>query len=145
MKTSFSHGFGSFLGGKQYSPESATTTKVTTSAFSQPHVLKRRMQEEQLTHAQTVTASISPVRLESYPDKMVLYFCPMKNIEILKTIAAGDGGGLPAEVRLEGLAVPKNFQPGLYTLKNVVLTSNGTMQVIGSEQTVWEKYTEEIC
>ena len=142
MKT-FIPGSGGFFGGKQYSPESATN--VTTSAFSQPHVLKRKMQEEKLTHAETVTASISPVRLESSPDKMVMYFCPMKNIEILKTIVVGDGGGLPSEVSLEGLKVPKNFQPGLYTLKNVVLTSNGTMQVIGSEKTVWENYTEEVC
>ena len=145
MKTSFSPGSGSFFWGKQYSPESATSTNVTTSAFSQPHVLKRKMQEEKLTHAETVTASISPVRLEGYPDKMVLYFCPMKTIEILKTIVAGDGGSLPSEVSLEGLTVPKNFQPGLYTLKNVVLTSNGTMQVIATEKTVWEKYTEELC
>ena len=138
MKTSFSHGFGSFLGGKQYSPESATTTKVTTSAFSQPHVLKRRMQEEQLTHAQTVTASISPVRLESYPDKMVLYFCPMKNIEVLATINNGDGGSLPAQAQVEGLTVPEDLKPGLYKLKNVVLSSNGTLQVKATSKTMWE-------
>ena len=144
MKTSFSPSSESFFGGKQYSPESATTN-VTTSAFSQPHVLKRKMQEEKLTHAETVTANISPVRLESYPGKMVLYFCPMKSIEILHTVAAGDGGSLPSEVSLEGLTVPKNCQPGLYTLKNVVLTSNGTMQVIATEKTVWEKCAVELC
>jgi hypothetical protein len=103
------------------------------------------MQEEQLTHAETVQASISPVRMESYPDKMVLYFCPMKTIEILETVVAGDGGNLPSEVSVEGLTVPKDFPPGLYTLKNVVLTSNGTMQVIATDKTVWEKYTEELC
>jgi len=145
MKKLFSPGSGSFSGGKQYSPESATSTNVTTSAFSQPHVLKRKMQEEQLSHAETVQASISPVRMESYPDKMVLYFCPMKTIEILETVVAGDGGSLPSEVSVEGLTVPIDFQPGLYTLKNVVLTSNGTMQVIATDKTVWEKYTEELC
>lgn len=145
MKTSFSPSFGSFFGGKQFSPESAKSTNVTTSAFSQPHVLRRKMQEEKLTHAETVTANISPVRLESYPGKMVLYFCPMKTIEILKTVVPGDGGSLPSEVSLEGLTAPKNCQPGLYTLKNVVLTSNGTMQVIATEKTVWEKCTVELC
>jgi len=144
MKT-FSPGSGSFFGGKQYSPESSTSTNVTTTAFSQPHVLKRKMQEEKLSHAETVTANISPVRLENSPGKMVLYFCPMKTIEILKTVAAGDGGSLPSEVSLEGLTAPENCQPGLYTLKNVVLTSNGTMQVIATEETVWEKYTAELC
>jgi|SRR5687767_529269 len=145
MKTSFSPNFGSFFGGKKFSPESATSTNVTTSAFSQPHVLRRKMQEEKLTHAETVTANISPVRLESYPGKIVLYFCPMKTIEILKTVVPGDGGSLPAEVSLEGITAPKNCQPGLYTLKNVVLTSNGTMQVIATEKTEWEKCTMELC
>ncbi len=146
MKKSFSSGFGSFFGRKQYSPESspASSTNVTTTAFSQPHVLKRKMQEEKLTHAETVTANISPVRLENSPGRMVLYFCPMKTIEILKTVVPGDGGSLPAEVKLEGLVAPGDCLPGLYTLKNVVLTSNGTMQVIATDETVWEKYSTEL-
>ena len=139
MKTTFIPGSGS-----SYSPDPATSTNVTTSAFSQPHVLRRRMQEEKLTHAETVTVNISPVRLETYPGKVVMYFCPMKTLEILKTVAAGDGGNLPLEVSLEGLAAPHNCEPGLYTLRNVVLTSNGTMQVIATEETVLEKYIPEL-
>ena len=139
MKTTFIPGYGS-----SYSPDPATATHVTTSAFSQPHVLRNRMQEEKLTHAETVTATISPVRLETYPGKVVMYFCPMKTLEILKIVAAGDGGNLPLEVSLEGLTAPHNCEPGLYTLRNVVLTSNGTMQVIATEETVLEKYIPEL-
>jgi len=134
MKTFFSPGS---------APGSGTSTNVTTSAFSQPHVLRQRMQEEKITHAQTVTANISPVRLEAYPGKMVLYFCPMKSIEILETVAVGDGGSLPMDVTLQGLTAPGHYKPGLYRLKNVVLTSNGTMQVIATGKTVLEKYNEE--
>ena len=99
------------------------------------------MEEKKLTHAETVTATISPVRLESHPGKMVMYFCPMKTIEVIERVAAGDGGSLPPDVKVEGLAVPGNYEPGLYTLKNVVITSNGTMQVIGTKATVLEKYS----
>ena len=135
--------FGPDSGAKTYSPGSSTN--VTTSAFSQPHVLRRKMEEERLTHAETVTANISPVRLESYPGKMVLYFCPMKTIEIIEKVAAGDGGNLPSQVTVEGLVVPGNCQSGLYSLKNVILTSNGTMQVLATAKTEWEKLPVELA
>ena len=102
------------------------------------------MEEKKVTHAETFTATVSPVRLESYPGKMVMYFCPMKTIEVTKKVTPGDGGSLPAEVKVEGLTVPAGYMPGLYTLKNVILTSNGTMQVIATEETVFEKYREEV-
>ncbi|HZI54272.1 MAG TPA: hypothetical protein VFD56_11230 [Chitinophagaceae bacterium] len=140
MKTPFSFGFGS---SRLYSPKSVPSTPITTSAFSQPDVLKRKMEEKKLTHAETVTATISPVRLESHPGKMVMYFCPMKAIEVIEKVAAGDGNSLPSDVKVEGLVVPRHYEPGLYTLKNVVLTSNGTMQVIATKKTVFEKYVAE--
>jgi len=68
----------------------------------------------------------------------------MKTIEVIEKVAAGDGGSLPSEVKVEGLAVPGNYEPGLYTLKNVILTSNGTMQVMATEETVLEKYSAEV-
>ena len=141
MKTPFNFGFGS---SRLFSPKSATSTPITTSAFSQPDVLRRKMEEKKLTHAETVTATISPVRLESHPGKVVMYFCPMKTIDVIEKVAAGDGGSLPSDVKVEGLAVPGNYEPGLYTLKNVVITSNGIMQVIGTKATVLEKYSTEL-
>jgi hypothetical protein len=130
--------FGNIFGAKGKAP--APTSEVRITASSQPHVLRQRMQEEQLTHGETVTANLSPVRLERmYSDEPVLYFCPMKKLEIVQVVASGDGGSLPTQATLEGFAVPQELEPGLYRLCNVTLTSNGTMQVKATGQTTWEK------
>ena len=113
-------------------------TPVVITDHSQPHVLHQRMKEEQMTHGKTVMANLSPVRLESAYGRMVLYFCPMRTIEVLHTTTEGDGGMLPAEAKVEGLTVPEGLTGGYYKLKNVTLTSNGTMQVRATEQTTWE-------
>ena len=130
--------FGKLFGTKDVPTEMKKPTPVVITSYSQPHVLHQRMKEEKLTHGETVTANLSPVRLENAYGKMVLYFCPMKSIEILQTISSGDGGSLPADAKVEGLTVPDGCEPGFYTLKNVTLTSNGTMQVRATEETVWE-------
>lgn len=113
-------------------------TPVVITAHSQPHVLHQRMREEKMTHGKTVTANLSPVRLENAYGRVVMYFCPMRTIEVLHTTSEGDGGSLPAEARVEGLTVPLGLEGGYYTLKNVTLTSNGTMQVRATEETTWE-------
>jgi len=99
------------------------------------------MKEQQLTHGETVTASLSPVRLESASGKMYVYFCPMQTLEIIEKITPGDGGNIPCDVLVEGLHVPVGQKSWLYTLKNVKLSSNGTMQVIADEKTSWEVYS----
>jgi len=129
---------------KQNKMEQQTpTTPVVITSYSQPHVLQQRMKEEKLTHGQTVTGDLSPVRLESNFGKMVMYFCPMDKIQNIKNISAGDGGALPAEASLHGVdglpfTAPANLKPGLYSLKNVQLFSNGTLQVHATEKTVFE-------
>ena len=131
--------FGNLFGakGKALAPED-TSVRLTTS--SQPHVLRQRMQEERMTHGETVAAHISPVRLErSFHKEAVLYFCPMKRIEVLQVMAAGDGGCLPSDATLEGLSVPTDLKSGLYRICNVEITSNGTMQVKATSHTKWEK------
>ena len=130
--------FGSLFGAKSPSAESEQPRQVVVTSYSQPHVLQQRMREERLTHGETVTANISPVRLETERGKMVMYFCPMKSIEVLHTIANGDGGNLPAQVIVEGLTAPEKLKPGMYKLKNVTLSSNGTMQVKATADTTWE-------
>jgi len=115
-----------------------TETPVVLTSYSQPHVLQQRMKEEKLTHGDRVTANISPVRLESNFGKMIMYFCPMQSIEITNRLAQGDGGSIPSEAIIDGFNVPSNFKPGLYELKNVELFSNGTMQVLATENTVFE-------
>src|SRR5688572_14230560 len=97
---------------------SSADEDVITTASAQPHILRERMKEAQLTHGETVIVNISPVRLEAAAGKMAIYFCPMKYIEIYQKIAAGDGGDIPYEVSVEGLKVPPAFKSGLYTLKN---------------------------
>jgi hypothetical protein len=130
--------FANLFGSKGRSAEKTQPIQVTVTAYSQPHVLQQRMRDEKLTHGEVVTANLSPVRLENSLGRMVLYFCPLRTIEVLSTTADGDGGEIPNEAIVEGLKVSKNFTPGLYTLKNVQLSSNGSIQVVATKETTWE-------
>lgn len=133
--------FANFFGAKGRS--GSQETSVRSTSYSQPHVLRHRMQEEQMTHGETVTANISPVRLErTFYNDAILYFCPLQKIEIVNTITAGDGGRLPEQANVEGLSVPHDSLPGLYKVCNVEITSNGTMQVKATSNTKWEKIQE---
>ncbi len=138
MKKQRAQFFANLFGAKGSPSESIKTTPVVITSYSQPHVLQQRMKEEKLTHGETVTVNISPVRLENAYGKMVMYFCPMQSIEILTHSNPGDGGNIPIQATVDGLAVPGNQKPGLYTLKNVQLSSNGTIQVIATSKTEWE-------
>ena len=137
MKKESTSFFANVFGAKGKSPQQETSVKLTS--YSQPHVLRQRMQDERMTHGETVTAHISPVRLERSFTKAVLYFCPLKKIEVLNNVAAGDGGSLPSQVTLEGFSIPQDYKPGLYKICNVEITSNGTMQVKATRHTTWEK------
>ena len=130
--------FRSLFGAKDHSSGARESKQVIITSSSQPEVLQKRMREEKLSHGETVTANLSPVRLEKSRGKMVLYFCPMKSIEVLETVAAGDGGSIPDQAKVEGLTIPDNLKEGFYKLKNVTLTSNGTMQVKATDKTTWE-------
>jgi hypothetical protein len=120
--------FSSLFGEKGGSPKvQPSSMDVITTAAAQPHVLREKMKEKKLTHGETVTASVSPVRLEIAREKVAMYFCPMKTLDI------------PVQVNVEGLKVPSDIQPGLYSLKNIQLSSNGVMQVTATNKTTWEK------
>lgn len=133
--------FANFFSTKGNVEHPQTFTSVTATSGAQPHVLREKMKEQQLSHGETVTASLSPVRLESTFGKMHVYFCPMQTIDVHERIAPGDGGDIPPDVVVEGLSIPAELKPGLYNLKNVKLSSNGTMQVIAGSTTTWEVYT----
>jgi hypothetical protein len=133
--------FANFFSTKGNAEHPQTFTDVTATSSAQPHVLREKMMERELTHGETITASLSPVRLESTFGKMHVYFCPMQTIDVIEKLTPGDGGEIPSEVIVEGLTVPTGLRSGLYTLKNVKLSSNGTMQVIANEKTTWEVYT----
>jgi len=137
--------FRKLFGSKNQPSQSTGSTPVRITSYSQPHVLRQRMKEEKMTHGETITANISPVRLETAYDKMILYFCPMRSIEVIRTVSAGDGAHLPEEARVEGLTVPKGQKGGYYTLKNVVISSNGAMVVKATPETVWEEVKAETC
>lgn len=130
---------GFFGGGKSYDPSpQSSTSPVTTTAFSQPHVLHSKMKEEKMSHGGTVRANLSPVRLEMNRHGVVMYFCPMEKLKILEVMSEGDGNSIPVEAKIEGLSVPSHFKAGLYELENVELTSNGTIQVKATAKTVWK-------
>lgn len=116
----------------------SSSSEVLTTSSAQPHVLREKMKEKELTHGETVTVNISPVRLEAAFGKMYVYFCPLQTLDVLNTISPGDGGDIPHEVVVEGLTVPAGYKPGLYVLKNVKLSSNGTMQLMANAETTWE-------
>src|SRR5579864_5757848 len=129
-----------FGGGKVYHEPTtqSQSSPVTITSFSQPNVLKKRMEEEKLSHGGTVTANLSPVRLDMDHGDVVMYFCPMKTIQVLNVTTAGDGGGIPVDAKIEGLRVPGHFKSGFYDLKNVEVTSNGAILVKATEKTTWE-------
>jgi hypothetical protein len=118
--------------------EKIKSTPVVIASYSQPHVLQQRMKEANLTHDQTVMATLSPVRLESNFGEMVLYFCPMQTVDVVEQLNPGDGGSIPPKAIITDIKVPGTLKPGLYSLKNVKLHSNGTMQVIATAETEFE-------
>ncbi len=69
---------------------------------------------------------------------VVMYFCPMQSLTVLEVIAEGDGGNIPASVKLEWLSIPSHCRSGRYDLKNVEVTSNGSIQVRETRDTKWE-------
>lgn len=114
------------------------TKEVVVISESQPYVLQQRMKESNLKHGDTVKANIPCVRIEQNYSKAVIFFCPVPDIEVKEKIAEGDGGSLPDEVTIHGLKVPAELPSGLYNLKNINLHSNGTLQVIATEETIFE-------
>ncbi len=131
--------FRKFFTGNYNSSALTEAKQVMINYYSQQDVLQQKMKEKRLTHGDTVIANLFPIRLEKDFGKIVMYFCPMETIEILEIVANGDGGKIPDEARVSGLIMPPKYKPGLYKLKNVMLTSNGTMQVEATDKTIWEK------
>lgn len=136
--------FGGFFDKKL--PESQKSTPVVITSYSQPHVLQQRMKEERLAHGDRVKADLGPVRLESNFGEMVMYFCPMIAINVKEKIEVGDGAALPPEAIIDGFEsiLPANIKPGLYTLKDATLFSNGTLQGIADKNTKFEEISANV-
>jgi hypothetical protein len=112
--------------------------RIKIDEYSQPYILRDRMHETGLSHGQTILANLKNVRLD---ENGVLYFCPMGDgdLEMLERISAGDGAEIPDEVVLIGNFTMKPFMEGFFNLKNVGISSNGSIQVIARPETAWEK------
>ena len=95
MKRLGHHIFANLFSSKGSIEKVETSKEVFTTWAAQPHVLQEKMKEKKLSHGETVTATISPVRLETAWGKMALYFCPMQTLDIAETITPGDGGDIP--------------------------------------------------
>jgi hypothetical protein len=116
----------------------------TVTASSQPEVLRYRLQEDNITHGQTVRGDITNVRVgESGTSSDVgagkvnarqapVFFCNIGDVKVRKEINAGDGGELPERVLVKDLVVEA---PGFYDIENAVITSNGAITVTADEET----------
>ncbi len=113
-------------------------------AHSQTYRLRERMGEAQIRHGQEVRADLTGIRVtaavegwRTTPDSNVgaIFFCTMGPIRIREVLSQGDTNPLPAEVVLDGLAVPG---PGTYDILNALVHSNGSLllRVDASSQVV---------
>jgi hypothetical protein len=115
-----------------------TMISVATDSTSQADVLNRHMGYKSMTHGETNLVDLSPVNIvKSAKGQPVLRFCPMQRIHVKERIGKGDGGAIPYDVVAMDLKIPKSLS-GELTLKNVLLSSNGRIQVIATEKTEWE-------
>lgn len=105
------------------------------TAYSQTYRLRERMGEASIEHGQEVRADLPGIRVtaaaadrygEPAAGAGTIFFCTMGTIHVHEVLAPGDGGSLPSEVVLEGLAVP---EPGTYDILNALVHSNGALRV----------------
>lgn len=94
---------------------------------SQTERLRAAMAASAITHGQTVRADIERVEVSTKAyDKALVYFCGIHGVRVRETVQAGDGGPLPADVAVTGLAVEHE---GIYDIRNALISSNGRIQV----------------
>ena len=105
------------------------------TAYSQTYRLRERMGEASIEHGQEVRADLPGIRVtaaaadrygEPAAGAGTIFFCTMGTIHVHEVLVPGDGGSLPSEVVLEGLAVP---EPGTYDILNALVHSNGALRV----------------
>ena len=105
------------------------------TAYSQTYRLRERMGEASIEHGQEVRADLPGIRVtaaaadrygEPAAGAGTIFFCTMGTIQVREVLLPGDGGSLPSEVILEGLAVP---EPGTYDILNALVHSNGALRV----------------
>lgn len=120
-------------------------TEVAVDGTSQSNILNIHMIASRMTHGQTNLVDLSPVRVaKSEGELPVIRFCPLQRIVLVEELGKGDGGAIPCDVVSMGLKIPENLiDAGELTLRNVLLSSNGSMQVIATKDTKWELAEQE--
>ncbi len=97
------------------------------ASVSQTDRLRVAMAGSAITHGQAVRADIERVEVSTKGyGKPLVYFCGIHGVRIRETVQAGDGGPLPSDVAVTGLAVD---QEGIYDIRNAFISSNGRIQV----------------
>ena len=117
--------------------------KVSVDASSQASVLASYMGMAGLSHDQAVIADIPAVRVRKEGKSTKMYFCNMNRLHVKEVINNGDGKVIPSDVKLHGIKISRELlekdRDAYYDLKNVKLYSNGTIQVIATSETKFEK------
>jgi hypothetical protein len=111
------------------------------SVHSQTSRLRERMEQAEVKHGEEIRVDLTGVRVMAGGREWLsprrekrgdVFFCSMGPVRLRKVAICGDGGPLPSTVTLEGLEVPDE---GIYDLLNVLVRSNGRLQLIVDEAT----------
>lgn len=101
------------------------------TADSQPYRLKQELAHSHISHGDTVRVDIPRVRVAGYGEP-VAFFCQMEPVRVKHRFVAGDGGGLPETVVLDGFEFP---ELGEYDLIDALVSANGDLRVVADEKT----------
>jgi hypothetical protein len=102
------------------------------ASVSQTERLRAAMAAGAITHGQAVRADIEQVEVSTKAGAMPLvYFCALRGLRVSETIRPGDGGPLPADVAVAGLAVERE---GMYDVRNALISSNGRIEITLDER-----------
>jgi hypothetical protein len=118
--------------------------KVTLADEPQPYVLAKRAEQAGIKHGDHAVVNLKNVQLAieggNGRDEPVLYFCPMKAIEVIETVSDGDGGTMPEEVTLPstGLISKTKLVPGIYNINFATFHSNGSIMIGQTSSTEFE-------
>lgn len=130
-------------------------TGVLLSEFTQPHQLREAIRRADVRHGEAVRVNISGIRIpkptavqagESVP----IRFCEIGDLTVTQKPRRNPRRIPPKvrrqDVRLCGADRLRNLKPGYYTLQNVTLYANGSVElgIHADSKIVVEEYDEEL-
>jgi len=97
---------------------------------SQPEVLRTRLAEAGVTHNADARVNLE---FEVMADRggPAVFFCQMPpgSVQVKRFTRRGDGGALPATVRLNGFQIPPNLDFAVCRARNVRVITNGLILI----------------